>query len=115
MKAVRCGICRRRIRNDNDSLFFVIRPKGLSEEVIRDAALKASEHEENSPTPEGPERWAYQMISALSGVKDKDEQVVAGRAFHSLGFRVIQIHKACKPDEGIMSNEYVTEEWLKYK
>lgn len=112
-KIDRCDVCGRRIRNmDDDALFQVIRPKGLSYEVFRDAALKAQEQEEHSPA-KGPERWAYMLISMGIPFEDENERVVAGRAFQALGFRLVQFHKACKesvPD----SNEYVTEEWLKY-
>ena len=109
-KIDRCDVCGRRIRNENDALYQIIRPKGISSEVFQEAILQAEKHEENSPTPDGPERWAYRMLAMNAPVESEDDRVIAGRAFQALGFRLVQFHQACK-DDAPESSEYVTEGW----
>ena len=111
-KVQRCDVCRRRIRNPEATVYQVICPKGLRLEVMQDAIRRAEEREETSPTPEGPERDAYILLSLDAPVSDESERVIVGRAFHALGFTIVQMHSECKDEPD--SNEYVTEGWREY-
>jgi len=109
-----CPVCQRPVKvSDYETVFTVLIPKGVSEEIFREAFMRAAEAEEMDPSL-GPQRDAFRMIAVMRLRKfseDEEQQTIAGHALVSLGARLIALHPKCAEMASDAPGEYETYGW----